>query len=68
MDSRSQLQRWEQNLQDRNDLRQEEEQKHPWKKLDHSRKLSFENNAIESQYLYLPQDFAQVFWTKQPEP
>lgn len=29
MDSRRKLQRWEQNLQDRDDIRQEEEQKHP---------------------------------------
>lgn len=38
-------------LQDRDDLRQNEQQRHPFKKPDHCRKLIFENNAIETQYL-----------------
>lgn len=33
--------------QDRDDLRQKEKQTHPLKEPDHSRKLSFEKNAIE---------------------
>lgn len=38
-------------LQDRDDLKQNEKQRHPFKKPDHCTKLSFENNAIETQYL-----------------
>lgn len=32
---------------------------HPLKKSDRSKKLSFENSAIESLYLQLPQHFTQ---------
>lgn len=38
-------------LQDMDDLRQKEKQRHPLKKPDHSTKLNFENNIIENQYL-----------------
>ena len=40
-------------LQDRDDLRQKEKQRHALKKPDHSRKLSFENNAIEKSVLVI---------------
>lgn len=38
-------------LQDMVELRQKEKRRHPLKKPDHSKKLSFENNMIANQYL-----------------
>lgn len=69
VDSRRKLQRQEQKLTRQGWLKAEGKTKTAIKEPDHSRKLSFENNAIEKKsLLVITTGLYSVLRTKQPEP